>query len=92
MIDVTERAKKELKALLTNNVDHPMACLRLRTNEEGKLGIGIDVETPGDKVIEYEGCALLVVETKLANTLEGVAIDVIDNDGSNELVITNIVE
>ena len=92
MIDVTERAKKELKALLTNNVDHPMACLRLRTNEEGKLGIGIDVETPGDKVIKYEGCTLLVVETKLAASLQGVAIDVMDDNGSSELVITNIVE
>jgi Fe-S cluster assembly iron-binding protein IscA len=92
MIDITERAKKELKALLTDNVDHPAACLRLRTNEEGKLGIGIDIETPGDKVIEYEGCALLLVETELADSLEGVAIDVIDNNGSSELVITNIVE
>ncbi len=92
MIDVTEHAKKELKALLTNNVDHPAACLRLRTNEEGKLGIGIDVETPGDIVIQYEGSALLLVEPKLADTLEGVAIDVIDNDGSSELVITNKVE
>ena len=89
MIDVTERAKKELKALLTKNVDHPMACLRLRTNEEGKLGIGIDVETPGDKVIEYEGSCLLVVESKLAATLEGVAIDVVDGDDGSELVITN---
>lgn len=89
MIEVTERAKKELKSLLTRNVDHPMACLRLRTNEEGKLGIGIDVKHPDDNVVEYEGSVLLVVEPKLAGTLTDVAIDLVEGPEGDELVITN---
>lgn len=87
MIGVTERAKKELKKILTDNVDHPKACLRLRTNDEGQLGLGIDIEMPDDKVIEYEGSKLLVVEPELADSLVDMAIDVEDSDEGSQLVI-----
>jgi Fe-S cluster assembly iron-binding protein IscA len=87
MIEVTERAKKELKGLLTSTVDHPEACLRLRTGEEGKLGLGIDVELPGDQVVEHEGSKLLVVEAELANSLKNVAIDVEDSDEGRQFII-----
>jgi Fe-S cluster assembly iron-binding protein IscA len=89
MIEVTERAKKELKGLLISNVDHPEACLRLRTGEEGKLGLGIDIEKPDDRVVEYEGSSLLVVEPGLADSLEDLAIDVEDSDEGRQFVIIN---
>jgi len=89
MIGITERAKKELKELLTEKVDNPEARLRLRTNEEGKLGIGIDIEKPDDMVIEYKGDSLLVVDAKLADSLENVAIDVVDSDKDRQFVIIN---
>jgi Fe-S cluster assembly iron-binding protein IscA len=87
MIGVTERAKRELKGILTNNVDHPFACLRLRLNDRGRLGLGIDVEMPDDKVIEYEGSKLLLVEQELASNLEDITIDVEDGDEGSQLVI-----
>jgi len=89
MIDVTERAKKQLKELLTNNVDHPEACLRLRTNDRGQLGLGIDIEMPGDEVLEYEGSKLLLVERELADSLEGIALDVEDSNEGSRLVIVD---
>ena len=89
MIGITERAKKELQKLLTESVEHPNACLRLRTNDEGRLGLGIDIETPGDKVVEYEGSKLLVVEAGLANSLENIAIDVEDSDEGSQLIIVD---
>jgi Fe-S cluster assembly iron-binding protein IscA len=87
MIGVTERAKEELKALLTSNVDNSQACLRIKANEEGKLGVGIDIEMPGDKAIEYEGSTLLVVEQELADSLHNLVIDVDDTDEGSQLVI-----
>ena len=87
MIEVTERAKEELKGLLTSNVDHPEACLRLRMGEEGKLELGIDIEKPDDMVVEYEGSSLLVVEPGLADSLENLAIDVEDGEEGSQLVI-----
>jgi len=89
MIGVTERAKKELKRVLTDNVDHPEACLRLRTNDEGKLGLGIDIEKPGDKVVEYEGSRVLVVTQGLADKLNDLLIDVEDTDEGSQLVIAD---
>jgi Fe-S cluster assembly iron-binding protein IscA len=87
MIEVTERAKKDLKGLLTSNVDHPEACLRLRANEEGKLGFSIDIEKPDDRVVEYEGGKLLVIEPALADVLKDIALDSEDSDEGREFVI-----
>jgi Fe-S cluster assembly iron-binding protein IscA len=88
MIDVTEQAKKELKELLDKNVDNPEACLRLKTNDDGKLGLGIDVEKPDDQVLEYEGSKLLVMETGLADKLKDAALDVVDSEEGRRLVIS----
>ena len=87
MIGVTEEAKKELVKVLADKVDHPGACLRLRVDDEGNLGLGIDIERPEDRVVEYQGAAVLVVEPVLADTLQNIAIDVEDSDEGNQLVI-----
>ena len=89
MIDDREEAKKELKEILTKNVDHPDARLRLRINDQGQLGLGIDIEMPDDNVIEYEGFKLLLVERELADSLEGIAIDVEDSNEGSQLVIVS---
>lgn len=87
MIDITDRALKELKRILNYSVDYSYGRLRLIDRGKGHLGLGIDIELPGDKVVEYEGSGLLVVEQKLADSLKGITIDVDDNDGSAQLVI-----
>ena len=89
MIGVTERAKEELREILANNVDHPDACLRLRINDQGQLGLGVDIEMPGDEIVEYEGSKLLLVEQGLADNLEGIAIDVEDSNEGSQLVIVD---
>ena len=87
MIHVTERAKQELRSLLTAKVDWPEARLRLVDRGQGKLGLGIDIEVPGDQVVDYYGRKLLVVEPGLATNLKGVTLDVDDNPEGTELVI-----
>jgi Fe-S cluster assembly iron-binding protein IscA len=87
LIRVTERAKAELKAILVSNVDNTQACLRLRYNQQEQLGLGIDIELPGDRLVEYEGSKLLVVEQELADSLKNVYIDVEDTDEGKQLVI-----
>lgn len=78
MIAVTERAKQELKGLLSEKVDNPLAVLRLISTDQGQLGLSIDIEAPADKVVEHEGAKVLVVEPELAGSLEGVTLDVED--------------
>ena len=87
MIHVTERAKNELKKLLMAKVDWPEARLRLVDRGQGQLGLGIDVESPHDRIVDYEGRKLLVVEPALATSLNGVTLDVDDSPEGAELVI-----
>ena len=86
MIAVTERAKGELKKMLSKKVDNPLAVLRLSPIQKG-LGLRLDVEMPGDEVVKYENSKILVVEQALADTLENVTIDVEDTPDGPELVI-----
>ena len=87
MINVTKQAKQELKRLLSQNVDWPQARLRIMDRGQGIIGLGIDIEAPGDRVVEYEGTKVLVVEPKLANNLQGITIDVDETPDGAELVI-----
>jgi Fe-S cluster assembly iron-binding protein IscA len=87
MIFVTERAKEELKKLLTASVEWPGARLRLVDRGQGRLGLGIDIETKEDHVIEYNGTRLLIVEPELATNPKRVTLDVDDTPKGAELVI-----
>ncbi len=87
MINVTERAKQELKRLHEAYVDWPDGCLRVIDRGQGNLGLGIDLEEPGDKVVEYEGARLLTVAPELATSVKRVTIDVNDTPEGAELVI-----
>jgi Fe-S cluster assembly iron-binding protein IscA len=79
MIVVTDDAKKELKKMLTENAQDPNGVLRLTANEQGQLGLVMDNMMDGDKVIEFEGSTVLVVEDHFASHLEGVSLEVEDS-------------
>jgi len=87
MIGVTERARQELKRLLFAKVDMPQARLRLISGDQGELGLGIDIESPRDEIVEYKGSGVLVVEHELATSLKGVILDVDDTPEGPQLVI-----
>jgi Fe-S cluster assembly iron-binding protein IscA len=88
MIEVTERAKQELKKILFEKVDDPLAGLRLTTDSQGQLGLSIDVEASGDKVVEYEGSKVLMVDEGLIDSLGGLTLDVEDTSEGSKLVLT----
>jgi len=87
MMNITGRARQELDRILSANVDMPQARLRLLDRGQGQLGLGIDIEMPGDEIVEHDGSSVLVVEHGLAISLKGVTIDVDDTPGGPELVI-----
>lgn len=87
MINVTDSAKEELKRILTRSVDWPGARLRLMDRGEGKLGLGVDIESENDRVIEYEGDALLVVDANLASRCGLITLDVENTEDGAEIVI-----
>ena len=87
MIGITQRAKDELKRMLTDNTDNYQAGLRLIDRGEGKLGLGMDIEMPGDHVVEHEGLKVLLVNEQLAELLSGITIDVEETKEGTELVL-----
>ena len=87
MINITERAKKALKKILSSHVDLPQGRLRLMDRGQGKLGLGIDIETLDDELVKYDGSTVLVIERGLAANLKGVTLDAEDCIKGSELVI-----
>ncbi|MEE9399744.1 MAG: hypothetical protein V3V23_05700 [Dehalococcoidales bacterium] len=87
MLTVSDGAKKELKKLLSASVDMPQARLRIVDRGQGELGLDLDIEMPGDEVVEHEGSGVLVVEHGLATSLGGVILDVEKAVQGTELVI-----
>lgn len=87
MLQITDQAKIELKRLLDKKVDWPGARLRLLERNGGALGLGIDIQSGKDRVVEYEGSALLVVEQDLADRIN-VLLDVDTTSQGTELVIS----
>jgi Fe-S cluster assembly iron-binding protein IscA len=88
MVSVTEGARKELKRLLSEKVDWPGARMRLVDRGQGNIGLGIDIEVPGDHVVEYEGTKVLIIESELATNLKGITLDVDDTPAGAELVLS----
>ena len=87
MINVTERARQELKRLLDVCTDMPQGRLRLMDRGQGDLGLGLDIEMPGDDFVRHDGSTILVVEHGLAESVKGLILDVEDNTEGSELVI-----
>jgi len=87
MINVTKRAKQELRRLLSENVDWPEGRFRIMDRGQGVIGLGVDIEAPGDLTIEFEGKRVLICEPVLAARLEGITVDVDDTPDGAELVI-----
>jgi len=88
MINVTKQAKEALRKLLNTHIDMPQGRLRLMDRGQGKLGLGIDIEMPGDTLVKYEGATVLVVERELAQNLKGVTLDADGDAEGAELVIS----
>ncbi len=76
MVNITDRAARALVKLLRDTVDIPQARLRIVDRGYGIIGLGIDIETPSDYVIEYKGSSVLVVEKKLAESLKETTLDI----------------
>lgn len=88
MINITDEAKKELKKMLSENAPEPGVLLRLAANEEGQLGLIMDKEEAGDRVVEYEGIKIMVVDEHFASQLEGISLEVEETPEGPSLVLT----
>lgn len=88
MLRVTEDAKKELKRILAEKADNPLAGLRLvRGVQPDDFGLAIDIEMPGDQVVEHKSSKVLLVDDELSDRLEGNILDVEDAPHGKSFVV-----
>ena len=88
MLKVTENAKKELKRILAEKVDNPLAGVRLMSSvKPDNYDLAIDIEMPGDQVVEHKGSKVLLVDQELSDHLDGNILDVEDNAHGKSFVV-----
>ena len=88
MLIVTEGAKNELKKILYEKVDHPLAGIRLLSGAQpDNFGLSIDIEVPGDQVVEHDGSKVLLIDGELSERLDGDILDVEDTAGGKSFVV-----
>ena len=82
MVQVTDRAREQLKAVRDDVAERPEVCLRLRPNEKGQLGLHPDTQREGDQVVEHDGTPVLVIGPSIAAAMAGGTIDFEEIDGN----------
>jgi Fe-S cluster assembly iron-binding protein IscA len=88
MLKVTEEAKQELKKILAEKVDNPLAGIRLMSSgKPDNYDLAIDVEMPGDQVVEHKGTKVLLVSQDLSDHLDGHTLDIEDNARGKSFVV-----
>lgn len=76
MIDVTERAKDILSALIADNAPDAETVLRLTYSGPNDLTLTLDTEKPGDYVVEHNDVKVLLVDDVLSPQVAGLTMDV----------------
>lgn len=88
MLRVTENAKKELKRILAGKADNQLAGIRLvRGGQPDSFGLAVDIEMPGDQVVEHKGSKVLLVDRELSDHLDRHILDVEDTAHGKSFVI-----
>ena len=75
MITLTERAATELEELLTTKDAPPGQGVKLVPSGPGTIGMIIAAPSEGDEVIRRGEEPLLIVDSRVAETLDGAEID-----------------
>ena len=56
-------------------------------NENGGLGLGIDVEVAGDQSVVFGGETILIINERLAAKLDNMVMDFEETEDGRELVL-----
>ena len=86
MIQITERAKQELKKAIEASTDDPERCMRISFHASGAPTWRMDVAREEDEVVEYENRKVLVVEADLVDSLPPGTIDIEETPDGNKLI------
>ena len=89
MLQVSESALEELKKALDAAGSEPDEGLRLMVTGPDQLGLGVDVERPGDKVYEHDGAKVLLVDENIAELVDDLSLDVNETEQGPQLTMSS---
>ena len=81
MIQVTERARETFKNKL-ELIERPDVMLRIGRTDSG-LGVFPDTLKDDDQIFEHDGCAVLLIDHEVSETLADTTIDVEEHIATN---------
>lgn len=86
MLKVTDKVAALIGDALEANRENESDVLRLsRTGQD--LGLAVDEEREGDQVVRFEERSVLVIDTDLAQELDGLAIDAVGTSEGEWLTV-----
>ncbi|MBI4242068.1 MAG: hypothetical protein HY613_10155 [Candidatus Rokubacteria bacterium] len=88
MLTVTDRAKQELRGIVSRRIRKPGISLRLVRSAPAHFGLVPDVEKKGDHVVTHEGASVLLIGKGLSGLLGGVTIDCRETPDGAQLVLS----
>jgi Fe-S cluster assembly iron-binding protein IscA len=86
MIQVTERARETFKNKLEDLIERPGVMLRIGSTDSG-LEIFPDTLKGDDQIIEHDGCAVLLIDQEVSETLADTTIDVEEHAAGVRVVV-----
>ncbi|MBD3346820.1 MAG: hypothetical protein GF401_17320 [Chitinivibrionales bacterium] len=93
MLNVTGRAKQQLKELLESKGSDPKSAIRLvvSPHKEGKLRMVIDEPQGNDQIVKNDGNEeILIFDSKLQPVLEGKVLDYPEDNQDAAFTLSNI--
>ena len=87
MLQITNRAARQLKAALSKASDERSACFRVGI-ADSKVQVVVDEERPGDTTIDHEGETLVVVDPTARNFLSDYELDF--DDSAKQLTLNEV--
>jgi Fe-S cluster assembly iron-binding protein IscA len=94
MLEVTVEAKEKLKeALFEEQLTDPGVIFRITPIHSipNRLGIALDKENKGDQIVKSEeGIKILLIESDLAQELEGMVLDYLKTSKGEGFLISKV--
>lgn len=89
MLFVTDRALTVLSEMRASSDATPEESILLYLEPDGSLGLGLAEIEEGDNVIEQDGTVVVIVTDDLAQALDGLTLDIVDEGDEIEFIITD---
>jgi Fe-S cluster assembly iron-binding protein IscA len=88
MVEVTDKAREELRKLLLSSARDAETSIRLSYGTLGQFGLVLSREKDGDEVVQSHGLKVLLIGNEFMRLLDGMTFDVTSGPSKREFILT----